>query len=329
MFTPQQTGRMLCWIDHLLSGWKSPVLIEADASFGSAPLVVGLSGNSYRQVDSWYWEFGDQSSSTEATPSHLYSSGGLYTVSVEIETPEGSVGAVEADFVWVEADTASIGSVAVVPGEPIRLELAVVNYIPVKEIVLPVSWSAENGLELDSISTVGIRTSEFEISTLLDLDNVNRQAAIHLVSTTSADPIYLDPGRGPVVALYFSTEAGLADTTSVDFAGYGPFSPFFTCAKGFYEPDLIGGALSSASCCQGRVGDANASGDDDPTIGDISSIIDMLFLTGTEVECMPEADINQTGGSNPVADDITIGDVSELVDYLFITGSSLGLPDCL
>ena len=27
--------------------------------------------------------------------------------------------------------------------------------------------------------------------------------------------------------------------------------------------------------------------------------------------------------------DITIGDISTLIDYLFITGPSLGLPDCL
>jgi len=83
------------------------------------------------------------------------------------------------------------------------------------------------------------------------------------------------------------------------------------------------------TCCVGRVGDANGSGDDDPTIGDISAIIDMLLLSLTPVACLPEADINQSGGPNPTVDDVTIGDVSVLIDYLFITGESLGLSDCL
>jgi hypothetical protein len=77
------------------------------------------------------------------------------------------------------------------------------------------------------------------------------------------------------------------------------------------------------------VGDANGSGDDIPTIGDISVIIDHLFLSGTPLGCYSEADMNQSGGANPTSEDITIGDISTLIDYLFITGASLGLADCM
>lgn len=45
--------------------------------------------------------------------------------------------------------------------------------------------------------------------------------------------------------------------------------------------------------------------------------------------CFTEADINQSGGVDADCDDITIGDISTLIDYLFITGPSLGLADCL
>jgi hypothetical protein len=84
-------------------------------------------------------------------------------------------------------------------------------------------------------------------------------------------------------------------------------------------------------CCAGRVGDANGDGDDEPTIGDVSVLIDAKFITGScsGIACTAEGDINQSGGSGPECDDITIGDISMLIDYLFITGSSLGLPDCL
>lgn len=94
-----------------------------------------------------------------------------------------------------------------------------------------------------------------------------------------------------------------------------------------------GAALApECSCCSGRVGDANGSADDEPTIGDVSTMIDAKFITGTcdgILNCLPEADINQSGGVSPTCDDITIGDISVLIDYLFITGSSLGLPNCL
>ncbi|MEW5796244.1 MAG: M6 family metalloprotease domain-containing protein [Candidatus Zixiibacteriota bacterium] len=85
-------------------------------------------------------------------------------------------------------------------------------------------------------------------------------------------------------------------------------------------------------CCVGRVGDANYSGDDEPTIGDVTTLIDAKFVTGScdgILPCLDEADVNQSAVGYAVCDDITIGDITDLIDYLFITGSSLGLPDCL
>jgi len=53
--------------------------------------------------------------------------------------------------------------------------------------------------------------------------------------------------------------------------------------------------------------------------------------------CLAEADVNQSGGLNPTSDDISIGDLSILIDYLFVSGAydPVGnpngrvLPDCL
>ena len=89
----------------------------------------------------------------------------------------------------------------------------------------------------------------------------------------------------------------------------------------------------AASCCEGRVGDANGSGVDEPSIGDISAIIDAKFISVScdgIISCVAEADINQSGGLNPSCDDITIGDLAMLIDYLFVSGSSsVVLPDCM
>ena len=95
-------------------------------------------------------------------------------------------------------------------------------------------------------------------------------------------------------------------------------------------------AAVAVSCCMGRVGDANGTGGDEPTIGDISVMIDAKFITGScissgvgsNIVCLGEADLNLSGGVSPTCDDITIGDISMLIDYLFISGQSLGLSNC-
>lgn len=98
------------------------------------------------------------------------------------------------------------------------------------------------------------------------------------------------------------------------------------------QEDFNHDGIGDACCCSSRVGDANGDGPDEPTIGDVSTMIDAKFITGTCVGtlgCLAEADINQSGGASPTCDDITIADISTLIDYLFITGPGLGLPNCL
>jgi len=97
--------------------------------------------------------------------------------------------------------------------------------------------------------------------------------------------------------------------------------------------DFHSGTLSyQQNCCVGRVGDANRQAGDEPTISDISMLIDAKFIATTcdgMIACLAEADVNQSGGAVPSCDDITISDIAILIDYLFITGPTLGLPGCL
>ena len=75
--------------------------------------------------------------------------------------------------------------------------------------------------------------------------------------------------------------------------------------------------LAGDGCCVGRVGDVNGSGEDEPSIGDVSCLIDAKFITGAcpgILNCMPEADVNLSGGGDPTCEDITIGDISMLID---------------
>ena len=121
----------------------------------------------------------------------------------------------------------------------------------------------------------------------------------------SGDPELLGPDPGVFAGLFGDGPAALVDFTN-------------------------GHLLHDPSCCISPVGDANGDGSPEPTIGDISIIIDALFVSEdpTKLSCLEEADVNQSGGSDPTISDITIGDISYLIDYLFITGNSLGLFDC-
>jgi hypothetical protein len=103
--------------------------------------------------------------------------------------------------------------------------------------------------------------------------------------------------------------------------------------------EVVRQCWNMGGCCDSgikRVGDANWDWNPEPTIGDISVMIDAKFITGAciccgpshNIVCLASADINQSGGVNPTCDDITISDIAILIDYLFITGSSLGLPNC-
>lgn len=78
-------------------------------------------------------------------------------------------------------------------------------------------------------------------------------------------------------------------------------------------------------CC---LGDANRSGGE-PTIGDVSVLIDAKFISGTcNHLCLVAADINRSGGGSPNCDDITIGDISALIDCLFISGDIAPCYSC-
>ena len=74
------------------------------------------------------------------------------------------------------------------------------------------------------------------------------------------------------------------------------------------------------TCCVGHVGDVNGIGGDGCTIGDISTLVDFLFISQNPavINCILEADVNQSGGCSATVSDITIGDVSELIMYCYI-----------
>jgi hypothetical protein len=84
------------------------------------------------------------------------------------------------------------------------------------------------------------------------------------------------------------------------------------------------GCPSVSTCCNPVIipccmGDPNRTGGD-PTIADISAMVDAKFITGNcNSICISGADLNGSGNGAPVCEDITIADISILIDCLFLS----------
>ncbi len=312
-----------------IKGLTQPSYIDALNSFGPAPravwFVAELPGG---LVTACLWDFGDGASSDMLIPTHVYTEPGYYTVNVDMTTTEGSVGFSCKGLVSVYADTVTIRDGFIVDGIA-GVDVYAHNYLPLSDMMIPISWEGPLLLEYDSVSVAGLRTEYFDQVATVDHDESEKRATIHL--NVGSQP-HLDPGEGPIATLYFSYHGpDHSNDNPITLVNYLAYELWFTTYAGGYAPVGLGGAVT-ADCCLGRVGDANMSGNSEPTIGDISAIIDAKFITNTcegVIDCIAEADIDQSGGVAPTCDDVTIGDITILIDYLFITGrDNMDLPEC-
>ena len=62
---------------------------SAGVTSGSAPLAVNFTDASTQTPTSWYWDFGDGSVSLLRNPSHTYTAGGVYVVSLTAKNASG------------------------------------------------------------------------------------------------------------------------------------------------------------------------------------------------------------------------------------------------
>jgi len=297
--------------------------VSADNAFGPVPLTVQFHDNSAGAY-LWHWEFGDGASSDERSPVHTYELAGYHDVAVTVTTSERTLTRTVGGMVSAYADTLSMSSALLVDRRA-RVDIYAHNHLPLAEMVIPFIWAGPFDLRYDSVSVVGLRTDYFPsvatISWVPDWD----VATIRLAAGSQPP---LETGSGPIASLFFTyLGVGATGSNPIGFTNYVGRNLAVTTYAGVYVPETIDGDVH-VSCCLARVGDANGQSGDEPTIGDISTMIDMLFISGNEVACLAEADVNQSGGADPTRDDITLSDISILIDYLYITGSSLGLPDC-
>ena len=72
---------------------------KATPTTGTAPLTVNFTDLSSNSPDSWLWDFGDGTNSTEQNPSHIYSIPGTYSVKLTVNGLGGSDEEVKTSYI--------------------------------------------------------------------------------------------------------------------------------------------------------------------------------------------------------------------------------------
>ncbi|MBU0984093.1 MAG: PKD domain-containing protein [candidate division Zixibacteria bacterium] len=319
LFTPKQAGRFHCWLNDRLADWIVGVNFSATNTFGPAPLEVTFLPQTNKTVSSWDWDFGDGESSGDPAPVHMYEAPGYFDVSVTIQTPDGPYANVQAGVVSAYADTMWFEDAEIESGQPIKVDLYATNFIPLKQIEIPFGWTGALGLQFDSFSTAGLRTDYFQDKRTLNYDIFGKRAAVILNSSVSGAVAPLPPGTGPIMTLHFSGGT-VTEENPIVLTSYASFSPEFTAGAGVYAPVTADGSISPAGCCVDARGNIQLEGSCNPAdqsvdVGDLTNLIDHLFISFTPICCEDEADVSPVPGDGSV----DVGDLTGLIDHLFIS----------
>jgi C1A family cysteine protease/PKD repeat protein len=311
-------GYAACYVDY------RPVHVISQNDFGTVPLTAQFQSEVPGEIVTAYaWDLGDGAVSNDPAPTHVYDVPGCYTVKLTATTPSGDLHKMIPNLVTAHADTLRGAGVEISSGGPVRMDVSARNFVPVQKLTIPFTWAGSLNLRYDSLSVAGARTEYFDAVTTVGLDLVNKVSTVVLRAGNQPP---LPAGDGTILSLWFTANATSTGINEIAFITDGPYSPTFESGENIYGPTLVPGYFTrglAIGCCEGRVGDVDRIGGDEPTLGDVMIMVDHLFVTGNLLGCVEEADINQSGGATPTYSDLTLGDIMVLVDYLFISGTPL------
>lgn len=305
--TPQQMGRMHCWFVDRLQSWEVGVKIAATNTFGPAPLTVSFAGQSTKLVTSWSWDFGDGGAATTQDVLHEYQAG-HYDVSLDIASTDGPWQAISPGIVWAHADSLRGADNYVLAGKPLRVDVAVRNYLPLTEIVIPFSWSGVFNLTFDSASTSGLRTDYAATRRLLSLNTTAKTGVYQILINSSTQP-HIAPGDEAVVSLWFRVPGSIGGRQmQVAFPTVGTTSPSLRASPGTYPPTAT--AINLYRCVPGDVND-DLSG---PDGSDLQWLVDYLFFNLAPPPFPPSGNVDGQGV-------IDGSDLQFLVEFIFFNST--------
>ncbi len=288
--------------------------IYANTTYGFPPLTVEFNGTSRLAAESWSWDFGDGESGAGQSATHTFQNCGIYDITAEITYEGHTIPFTERDYIIILADTAVAIDAQGDPGGTVEVEIYANNTLPLSSIRIPVEYSGSMGLTLDSFSTAGCRTENFDYAVNTHSDPVNRRASFRIYNDYDSEIPDLEPGNGTIFKLYFTISpyapAGFTNPIIID--GYSSQVLRFAGPYLTYEPANVSGEVSLSGIC----GDAN--NDDVVNILDITYLISFLYKGGPGPAKPDMADVNNDGLLNLL-------DITYLINSIYKGGPD---PQC-
>ncbi|TAL67086.1 MAG: PKD domain-containing protein [Bacteroidetes bacterium] len=91
--------------DYIIVKPKLLASFTAEPQSGITPLSVQFTDNSTGEPSGWYWTFGDDSSSTEQNPVHIYETSGTFTVTLTVSDGNYNDTKTVTDYIIVNKNT--------------------------------------------------------------------------------------------------------------------------------------------------------------------------------------------------------------------------------
>lgn len=321
-FSPQQFGRMHCWINSNLASWLA-LGFSGTPLTGAEAVSVDFVYASPLTTYTWKWYFGDGDSAMTENPSHLYGPG-VYDVTLLVTTDVGDLGATKQSYVTVWADTLVTPPLTALVSDTGYWEITGTNAVPLTEVVLPITiTNVTSVLFFDSISFVGTRLDYFDTKQVV-FDN--RFAGQLAMRVQAGGQSALPPGTGPLARVHYRVRntAVPGDTAYLTTGTLGAYVLETTTLTAEFQPVFHGATLTVvAPPC-----DCSAHGDVAEDNGelnsvDLASLIDHVFFAGDTPPADPlcphinRGDFDCNGEVNAV-------DLSHLIDAVFFGGA----PPC-
>ncbi|MBD3402892.1 PKD domain-containing protein [candidate division GN15 bacterium] len=314
-FSPQQAGRMHCWLNDELSSWVEGVKFVATNTFGPVPLETSFQGITSKTVNEWSWDFGDGGTAAVQEPVHTYTDPGNYTVEVEINATDGQYAQQQKDVILAYADTLTVDTALGSPGEQVKIDINLRNYIPISTLRIPFTWDGDLNLVFDSLSTVGTRSETVNQKSFIHYSPVTKQATYYLNMAADTENPTMDPGNGTILSLFYTIPAGASGNPNPIVVGdYSSYVYEATTSQGPYYPVAYSGAVDFDPCVAGDVNDDGEG----PDLTDVIYLVNSLFNGGPPPPNPDQANADGQGSTD-------LADVIHLVNALFLGGPP---PQC-
>jgi PKD repeat protein len=259
----------------------------------------------------WNWDLGNGETPTIQNPSTIYSTPGIYSVSLTIDdgNPLGLGEEHLNNYIWVRNDTLKIDSTFGAKGTTKNVRLHLANTSLVDSVQFAFNMTAWTGVTLDTFDVIGARTSYFEWVKYTISNPVFNRWVISLRSDSSGGSDYLEPGSGVILNLKFTIDVGApSGVITIDTQTVSGRKTTVSSIWGDYFPEFYKSGRLVIGC---TYGDANCDGTV-ANILDLTKIVDFIFRGGPPTDVVG-GDVNGDGTKN-------ILDLTYLVDYIFRGG---------